>query len=120
MSDGGAELAEADRVLQAFLDYLPQAAVPGLGETELLDAWVEPPSAVCVVFRRRSAGVIGYRRTFPPHAEPGNPESSGIDLADDMSEPMGNVHLNKDPETGISWVGVAELQPFPVRPQPVD
>lgn len=106
--------------MQAFIDYLPDAGVPEMGEIELLDAWTEPPSAVYVVFRRRhpgdSVGVVGYRRDFPPHAEAGNPESSGINLADDICEPLGAVVLRKDSATGISWVGVVEPEPFPVRP----
>ena len=125
MSDvRGIEASEAERVLRACLVYLPQVEVPEMGTIEVLDAWVERPATVYIVFKRDpvagSIGVVGYRRDFPPHAEPGNPESSGEELAEDMTEPLGNTVLRRDPATGISWVGIIPPAPFPVRPPRTD
>jgi len=123
--DGRAvEAPEPERVLRACLEYLPNTWDPEMGGIEVLDAWVDPPATVYVVFRREPAagsiGVIGYRRDFPPHAERGNPESSGEALAEDIAEPLGNVTIRRDPATGISWVGIIPPAPFPVRPPRAD
>jgi len=124
MSDGQeVEAAEPERVLRAFLEYLPQAGPSDLWRVEVLDAWVEPPNAVCVLFRHEladSVGVLGHRSVYPPHVERGDPESSGRELVEDIYEPLGNVVLRKDPATGISWVGVVPPAPFPVRPPTQD
>ena len=125
MSDvSGTEAAEPDRVLRACLEHLPQAGPSDLWRVDVVDAWVDSPDAVCVVFSHElsaaSVGLLGYRRSFPPHVEPNDPESSGRELAENMSEPLGNVVLRKDPATGISWVGVIPPAPFPVRPPRAD
>ena len=118
------EAAEPERVLRACLEHMPRAGPSDLWNVEVLDSWVEPPGAVCIVFQHDlaadSVGVIAYKRKFPPHAEPGDPESSGRELAEDIYEPLGNVVLRKDPATGISWVGVVPPAPFPVRPPTQD
>ena len=118
-ADGRTAPSELERVLLACLDYLPDAADDS-GALQVLDAWTEEPSSVYVVFRHEnpasSAGVVGYRRDVRDFDELGGPEDTGVQLACDMSEPLGAVVLRKDPATGISWVGLVPPAPFPVRP----
>lgn len=118
-ADGRTPLSELERVLKACLDYLPEANY-GAGALQVLDAWTEEPSSVHVVFRREdppsSVGVVGYRSDVEDFDELGGPEDTGVQLACDMSEPLGAVVLRKDPTTGISWVGVVPPEPFPIRP----
>jgi hypothetical protein len=102
------ELTAATDVLQALLHDL---AVYFSDEVRVFAAWVESPTSVCVVYRRTidPEWVFGRRITFPPHAMPDDPRSTGADAAEFLREPAGaSMDSAQTDSTGIIWLGLAQ------------
>ncbi|WP_434810990.1 hypothetical protein [Microbacterium sp. bgisy189] len=100
--------SDAQRVLDAtLLDVLRYFR----DDVEVLGAWVESDTSICVVYRRTIDPelILGGRFTFPPHAAPDDPESSGQAFAEELREPIGVGGFRGAVDAaGTHWLGMAE------------
>jgi hypothetical protein len=110
-----AELRDATVVMQALS---AEVASSFAEELQIFAMWVESPHAVCVVYRRTIDPdlIIGRRISFPPHARPDNPSSTGTETAEFLREPIGaSPNSAQTDAAGITWPGWGN-QPLPCTP----
>lgn len=111
--DKGSE-PTAEKVLAGLLRAVDRGAGDD-GAPVVLAAWVDADDAVSVVYESPfwSGGLLGLRRTFPPHFIDDDPESTGVGMRADIGEPLGvtrdRLRFDRD---GVGWWGnLAEDKP---------
>ena len=110
-----ADLKDASEVLQALAAEV-SSSFPD--ELQLVAVWVESQTTVCVVYKRviDPEWIFGRRLTFPPHARPDDPASTGLDAAEFLREPPGaSMESARTDGAGITWLGLGE-DPLPRTP----
>jgi hypothetical protein len=86
-------------------------------DVQLHALWIEGEGAVCVVYSRRIDSppiLLGRRFRFPPHARENDPDSTGADCAEQLTEPPGTLwEAGITDEHGVKWLAVPSL---PIAP----
>lgn len=82
----------------------------------IVDIWIDSPNSVCIIYKYINSinFTLGRRITFPPHAVPNNPSSTGEDWAQTISEPLGaSLQTVRHDPKGIAWVGIPDNENLP-------
>lgn len=86
-------------------------------DIEFIHCWAQVPDSAFILYRYRRgpSSVFGWRERLPASNGAEAAVLSGMDAAQELSEPLGNASSTED-DNGVEWVGQAVHMSHPKLP----